>query len=240
MVSWIRSRWVYSVMLGIVGIPIILFIFYREHHKLCREIIESDVTQIQILLDQGVKINQRDKWGRNCMHILAAISLYTDRRPINFQEKGRVAQLLIQRGIDINARDDMGNTPLHLTAQLNNYEIAKILVDSGADINPKVYNQFTPLQYAITGRGDLAMVKLLIDHGAEVNVTDSEGSTPLHDAVIKNDPDIIEYLLQHGSDMTAKDNQGRTAIDLLNSQSEPKRNQRKAILELFDRYSIKR
>lgn len=35
--------------------------------------------------------------------------------------------------------------------------------------------------------------------GADVNSCNSEGATPLHDAVARGDPTVIESLLDHGA-----------------------------------------
>ena len=49
-----------------------------------------------------------------------------------------IVELLIERGLDVNAQDCGGNTPLHLAMSPFQREVAKYLVDSGAD--PEIKN----------------------------------------------------------------------------------------------------
>ena len=49
-----------------------------------------------------------------------------------------IVELLVERGLDVNAQDCGGNTPLHLAMSPFQREVAKYLVDSGAD--PEIKN----------------------------------------------------------------------------------------------------
>ena len=49
-----------------------------------------------------------------------------------------IVELLVERGLDVNAQDCDGNTPLHLAMSPFQREVAKYLIDSGAD--PEIKN----------------------------------------------------------------------------------------------------
>jgi ankyrin repeat protein len=57
----------------------------------------------------------------------------------------------------VNARNEYGETPLMLAAQEGNLDIAKALLNKGAEINAKDLDQYTAVSYA-KGRHDLKMV----------------------------------------------------------------------------------
>jgi ankyrin repeat protein len=48
-----------------------------------------------------------------------------------------IVELLVERGLDVNAQNCDGNTPLHLAMSPFQREVAKYLVDSGADRKSK-------------------------------------------------------------------------------------------------------
>lgn len=92
-------------------------------------------------------------------------------------------------------------------------EIAKLVVEDGADINSRGHRYVplsdhkTALRQAI-GVGNYGLIIFLIDLGADVNqLTRNSGWLPLHSAVAEhNNLTTIETLLIHGADPTMKSN----------------------------------
>jgi hypothetical protein len=60
-------------------------------------------------------------------------------------------------------------------------------------------------------------LNFLLDKGVNINkVSPLDGTTPLHAAVLQNDPELVKFLLDHGADPTirkAKDNSSFTEFD---------------------------
>lgn len=81
--------------------------------------------------------------------------------------------------LDIDARDPDGTTLLTIASLLGHYELARLLIDAGADVNKTNYQDgSTPLHAAaFLGRADV--VALLLDHGAEPDAMSDDGGTPL-------------------------------------------------------------
>ena len=98
-------------------------------------------------------------------------------------------------GLDINTLLD-GFTPLHLAVIWNRIEIAKLLIDSGADVMAKEdrYGR-TPLHEAVYWR-NIELAKLLIASGADVNAKTNYGFTPLHRAYSQK---MKALLREHGA-----------------------------------------
>ena len=101
----------------------------------------------------------------------------------------------------------------YLVVAVNNkcYEIVKLLLNKGVDINSGGFMQGPPLYFA-SSYGDLSMVKYLVDNGADVNIIDAEGNTPLMESV--KYPDICRYLLENGAHRDSINNRGKTAVML--------------------------
>jgi hypothetical protein len=85
-----------------------------------------------------------------------------------------------------------GDTEPHVAAAAYRTEIARVLIDAGADVRAKNRHGYEPLHAAAAGLpgsrnwnppAQSKMVKLLIAAGANPNATDKRGVTPLHIAV---------------------------------------------------------
>lgn len=72
----------------------------------------------------------------------------------------------------------------------NNYEIAKKLIESKADINWKDGFNTSALMYACSN-GSLKIVNLLIENGADINANDEQGNSVLTAAKESNNKDLI-------------------------------------------------
>jgi ankyrin repeat protein len=90
------------------------------------------------------------------------------------------------------------------------FDLAIDLVKAGADPNPDLDWSFreTPLHYAAAGHVELT--KALLDAGAAIDAQDVRGFTPLHKAVILEQPEIIELLLSAGADSSVISKSGKT------------------------------
>jgi ankyrin repeat protein len=81
------------------------------------------------------------------------------------------ARLLVELGAEVNSasRNAMKVMPLHSAAAAQDpvvrYEIAKLLLEAGADPNARQQDEYTPLM-AADQHGDERLRELLVEHGA--------------------------------------------------------------------------
>ncbi len=87
---------------------------------------------------------------------------------------------LIEKGADVDAKANDGMTPLNLACRNKSLELAKLLLDKGADVMAKVGfgDRWTPLHRA-SGGNAIKIVKLLIERGADPMAKCDRGNTPL-------------------------------------------------------------
>jgi ankyrin repeat protein len=89
-------------------------------------------------------------------------------------------------------------TPLHLAAELGLTEIAKTLLEKGANMDGRDQSRATPL-FEAARKGHQKVVRLLLAHKANVNAVNRDGETPLAAAVAAKQTEIAKLLRKHGA-----------------------------------------
>lgn len=111
---------------------------------------------------------------------------------------------------NLNAQNQLGETPLMLAAINNQLELAKVLIERGAEVNKPGW---TPLHYAST-RGHRDMMRLLLDNDAYIDSESANGTTPLMMAAYSAPPLAVKLLLEEGADPTLVNSGNASALDL--------------------------
>ncbi len=115
--------------------------------------------------------------------------------------------------IDWQNEDNYNYTPLHLAVREGSVEIARMLIDAGADLDVQdTWGSKTPLHEA-AHNGRVKIAHMLIDAGANVNVQDGDGETPLHWAAGNGRVEIARMLIDAGSRKDIRDEDGRIPYD---------------------------
>lgn len=122
-----------------------------------------------------------------------------------------LVKLLVSKGAKVNAVDKEFSMPLAKAVQADNLEIAKFLLEHGAD--KTINHSDDEFQTAIFKARSAKMAQLLIANGANVSDRDKKGlSVLLHAVANYLDFDLLKVLLQNGADINAQDNSGTTAL----------------------------
>jgi ankyrin repeat protein len=102
---------------------------------------------------------------------------------------------LIDAGAEVNlaSRETMKLTPLASALAVQRNDIARALIEHGANVNAKGDNDVAPLHTA-AARGNIESATLLLDHGANINATTKDGKTPVAYAEERNHPDMVKFL----------------------------------------------
>jgi len=119
----------------------------------------------------------------------------------------------VAAGARVNAQHEKyGWTPLMEACQNEKWEIAKCLIDLGADVNRRDKYDYTMLMRAADD-GDVNAIKLLTAAGADTEMKNNYRKTALMLAFKQHQKEAAEALLDAGANLWAKDKFGKTVID---------------------------
>ncbi len=115
----------------------------------------------------------------------------------------------------LDAYSEDGFPSLGLAIFFRQPDLARTLIERGADVNAAARNVFrvAPVHAAAAVRDAASMTRLL-GRGAEANARQQLGYTALHTAAQHGDETIIDLLLAHGADPRAAGDDGKTPSDL--------------------------
>ncbi|KMP02779.1 NACHT and Ankyrin domain containing protein [Coccidioides immitis RMSCC 2394] len=111
-------------------------------------------------------------------------------------EKKR-GEAVFRRGPE-HMKDSYGRTPLFWAASRGHGEVARLLLDNGANVNSKDKNKLTPLHVATTSEHTKLMT-LFLDRGAHIEAKGASGDTPLARAIENGSKEVIKVLLERGA-----------------------------------------
>jgi ankyrin repeat protein len=80
----------------------------------------------------------------------------------------------------VNTENSDGDSPLYIAVQEENMDIAKYLIDNGADVNHINTREVWSILHLACHLKNLEMVKLLLDNDADIELTTNTGATPLY------------------------------------------------------------
>jgi len=201
----------------------------------------TNIKKVELLLEKGAGVDTQSKLGRNAFLLASAFAgnsavidaLLQAGADVHYADKqgwtgvvlaartgdSEQVRKLLDAGGDVNGGDAQRlspGTPLMQAAWASDIETAKLLLERGANSNPRSLN--IALIFAAT-HGNSPLVKLLLDAGADPLakvVTNYVPESPIMAASYSDCLDVenVSILLGLGADVRAKDKRGETALTM--------------------------
>ncbi|CDR95598.1 ankyrin repeat domain containing protein, putative [Babesia bigemina] len=161
----------------------------------------------QLKMQKDVDVSHVDDVGRSALHYASAAG------------SSACVEYLLASGVDVNLADRKGWTAIHIAVSKNFTDVAKILVDAGANIFTllkhkcapvRLMDVYSPAIHFAAIKGNKEITQLLLDHGATLNDLDSANMTPLHYAAFRANTDYLRFVLDNGAVVNVRDVNGRS------------------------------
>jgi hypothetical protein len=152
--------------------------------------------ELKALIDSGLSVNARDRYGRTALHVAATFG------------QSELFRYLASRGaLDLNARDAEGRTPLMIAAGLGNFDFKGMtspwerfwvepLCRPEGDGPPSDSEELT--QWFALWQAERTLALFLLGAGVDVNAVDREGRTALDYAARGGLTDFEQLIRQTG------------------------------------------
>lgn len=163
---------------------------------------------VEVLLDAGVELNIFEAAATGQTERVRALIKDSPELVNSFSSDGfsplslsvffghpETVDTLLAAGAEVNApsRETMKLTPLASAMATAQNEIARTLIQHGANVNAKAESDLTPLHTA-AARGNIEAATLLLEHGADIDATTTDGKKPISYAEERNHPAMVEFL----------------------------------------------
>ena len=199
------------------------------------EAVEGNEKDYMYLVHSGYIANESgNNFLINSAHAAIAcgpemLSIVLNTEPNNVKEekaadpkKAHIPKRYVKKQVPLKENKEWNaHTPLHYACAQGEVESAKLLIDSGVNLNSITNYQRTPLHLAAENN-HVDVIRLLISSGAEINPRDHQKCTPLMLAAKKNACEALRYLLISRSDIRIVDYRSWTALHYAAYHNHPK------------------
>lgn len=162
----------------------------------------GDISAVQTLLQFGASPNVRTPTELSPLHRAIESRSY------------ECVELLINYGADVKHQNKRGRSPLHYACRIpDDGRIARLLLDSGADVNAEDHGCSQPIHESIIHHQS-SQLELLLPRVFDVNAYTADGKTAVHLAICNDNVHAVKALLAAGADFRKTTRQDSTSLHM--------------------------
>ncbi|KAM9353515.1 B-cell lymphoma 3 protein homolog [Symphorus nematophorus] len=166
-------------------------------------VITQQAKMVEALLVEGADPAALDRNGQTAIHLCCE---YNQRDCLSVVLSHSSSTTCLE------IRNYEGLSPLHLAVLRSHKDLARMLLNAGADINAMdIKSGQSPLMHAVESN-NADMVHFLIEGGCDVNSQSYSGNTALHSACGRGQVDTVRLLLKSGADSSLKNYHNDTPV----------------------------
>ena len=158
---------------------------------------------IKVVADMGADINLKTNEGKNCLHIAA-----------DWGHFNLCKTLISKHKFDVKLPDHDGWTALHYFAKNGSYELVKLAVDKGADINLKTTEGKNCLHIAADWDNFNLCKTLISEHNFDVQLLDHNEWTAFHYFAKSGSCELVKLVADMGADINLKTIEGKNCLHI--------------------------
>ncbi|KAG1705629.1 hypothetical protein DVH05_003330 [Phytophthora capsici] len=146
-----------------------------------------------------LQVTMPTRWLSSCWMQMQTETHKTNRTPLHYciEEEGLlVTDLLLSRGASIDLEDKDGISPLKLVLQRGNLSVLQLFLNHHQCVVTSTRRDFGAaiLLQAVEYRADEVVSYIVENEYASVVVRNEKGETPIHRAIMQDNPALIELL----------------------------------------------
>jgi hypothetical protein len=217
-------------------------------NALVEAVMADDVEGAREALAKGADVNARYVVPS---FLSVGLNRYSPLLRASLQNNVELVKLLLEHNADPNL-ERKGRTALYLAATRGHRDVVKLLVEAGAQGDPRQIELtheliraackgfvmgpgegYPPYPGAVRDADDADEIDEVMARGADVNAADPEGFTPLMYAANLGLVDNVGRLLEHGADPSLQSASGETALSLVEGRSSVNEQERAEVARLL-------
>ena len=167
--------------------------------------LDNNVRVLQKAIEKGVDINLCDNNGDNVLNYVLYRGSYWGRK--------QFVECLVENGANFNKKNQQGTSPIiEVMGKKDLYEAALKMVLSGADVDVRTDDNWTPLMLALKScssynknEDEDKVILALIEKTNDINAVNNEGESAFSICLRENLHRFMEPLISKGAIISEKD-----------------------------------